>query len=122
MVNLTLIHQADLSINGRTAKDVQPFNFAFQMLLWDAKIVAYSLGISEPDNWKSSLNRYASATCSTAAFASRAQLKNDFNRAYEVLNISYMVWYDYCVELSILYESLSSTELTKKRICFCVYK
>ena len=55
-----LIHQADLSINGKTAEDVQPFiNIPkhFQMLsemsLNDVKTVGYSIGMTEPDNWKS---------------------------------------------------------------------
>ena len=59
---INLIHQADLSINGKTAEDVQPFvNIAkhFQMLsemsAGDLKTVGYSIGISEPDNWKSKM-------------------------------------------------------------------
>ena len=55
-----LIHQADLSINGKTAEDVQPFiNIPkhFQMLsemsINDVKTVGYSIGMTEPDNWKS---------------------------------------------------------------------
>lgn len=55
-----LIHQADLSINGKTAEDVQPFiNIPkhFQMLsemsINDVKTIGYSIGMSEPDNWKS---------------------------------------------------------------------
>ena len=57
---INLIHQADLSINGKTAEDIQPFiNIAkhFQMLsemsVGDLKTVGYSIGMSEPDNWKS---------------------------------------------------------------------
>jgi hypothetical protein len=65
-----LIHQADLSINGKTAEDVQPFiNIPkhFQMLSemsWgDLKNIGYSLGMSEPDNWKSKVyNGSTSAT------------------------------------------------------------
>ena len=55
-----LIHQADLSINGKTAEDVQPYiNISkhFQMLsemsFGDLETVGYSIGMSEPDNWKS---------------------------------------------------------------------
>jgi hypothetical protein len=55
-----LIHQADLSINGKTAEDVQPFiNIPkhFQMLsemsVNDVKTGGYSIGMTEPDNWKS---------------------------------------------------------------------
>lgn len=55
-----LIHQADLSINGKTAEDVQPFiNIPkhFQMLsemsINDVKTIGYSIGMTEPDNWKS---------------------------------------------------------------------
>jgi hypothetical protein len=65
-----LIHQADLTINGKTAEDVQPFiNIAkhFQMLsemsYGDLKTVGYSLGMTEPDNWKSKVyNGSTSAT------------------------------------------------------------
>ena len=65
-----LIHQADLSINGKTAEDVQPYiNIAkhFQMLsemsAGDLKTIGYSLGITEPDNWKSKIyNGSTSAT------------------------------------------------------------
>ena len=68
-----LIHQADLSINGKTAEDVQPFiNIAkhFQMLsemsIGDVKTVGYSLGITEPDNWKSKIyNGSTTATTTT---------------------------------------------------------
>ena len=55
-----LIHQADLTINGKTAEDVQPFiNISkhFQMLSemssGDFDTIGYSIGITEPDNWKS---------------------------------------------------------------------
>lgn len=65
-----LIHQADLTINGKTAEDVQPFvNIAkhFQMLsemsYGDLKTVGYSIGMYEPDNWKSKVyNGSTSAT------------------------------------------------------------
>lgn len=68
-----LIHQADLSINGKTAEDVQPFvNIAkhFQMMsemsYGDLKTVGYSLGMSEPDNWKSKVyNGSTSAAVTT---------------------------------------------------------
>jgi hypothetical protein len=65
-----LIHQADLSINGKTAEDVQPFiNIPkhFQMLsemsINDVKTIGYSIGMTEPDNWKSKIyNGSTSAT------------------------------------------------------------
>ena len=65
-----LIHQADLSINGKTAEDVQPYiNISkhFQMLsemsFGDLETVGYSIGMSEPDNWKSkTYNGSTSAT------------------------------------------------------------
>lgn len=68
-----LIHQADLTINGKTVEDVQPFiNISkhFQMLsemsLGDLKTIGYSLGMTEPDNWKSKIyNGHASATVTT---------------------------------------------------------
>jgi hypothetical protein len=68
-----LIHQADLSINGKTAEDVQPFiNISkhFQMMsemsYGDLKTVGYSLGMTEPDNWKSKVyNGSTTATVTT---------------------------------------------------------
>ena len=68
-----LIHQADLSINGKTAEDVQPFiNIPkhFQMLsemsVNDVKTVGYSIGMTEPDNWKSKVyNGSTSAAVTT---------------------------------------------------------
>jgi hypothetical protein len=68
-----LIHQADLSINGKTAEDVQPYiNIAkhFQMLsemsINDIKTIGYSIGMSEPDNWKSKIyNGSTSASVTT---------------------------------------------------------
>ncbi len=57
-----LIHQADLTINGKTAEDVQPYiNIAkhsqmlSKMSVSDLKTVGYSLDMSEPDNWKSKI-------------------------------------------------------------------
>ncbi len=62
-----LIHQADLTINGKQAEEVQPFiNIAkhFQMLsemsFGDLKNVGYSLGMTEVDNWKSKVYNAAS--------------------------------------------------------------
>ena len=68
-----LIHQADLTINGKTAEDVQPYiNISkhFQMLsemsTGDLETVGYSLGITKPDNWKSKIyNGSTSATVTT---------------------------------------------------------
>jgi hypothetical protein len=68
-----LIHQADLTINGKTAEDNQPFiNIAkhFQMLsemsVGDLRTVGYSLGISDLDNWKSKVyNGSTTATVTT---------------------------------------------------------
>lgn len=65
-----LIHQADLTINGKTAEDVQPFiNISkhFQMLSemggGDLDTIGYSIGMTEPDNWKSKIyNGSTSAT------------------------------------------------------------
>lgn len=64
-----LIHQAELSINGKTAEDSQPFiNIAkhFQMLsemsTGDLKTVGYSLGMSDVDNWKSKVYNAATST------------------------------------------------------------
>jgi hypothetical protein len=68
-----LIHQADLTINGKTAEDVQPYiNISkhFQMLsemsTGDLETVGYSLGITKPDNWKSKIyNGSTSAAVTT---------------------------------------------------------
>ena len=68
-----LIHQAELSVNGKTAEDAQPFiNIAknFQMLsemsVGDLKNVGYSLGMTDIDNWKSKVyNASTSATVTT---------------------------------------------------------
>ena len=55
-----LIHQADLTVHGITAEDIQPFiNISkhFQMLsevsTTDIDTIGYSLGLSTTDNWKS---------------------------------------------------------------------
>jgi hypothetical protein len=65
-----LIHQAELTINGKTAEDSQPFvNIAkhFQMLsemsIGDLDTVGYSLGMSKLDNWKSKI--YNGSTTAT---------------------------------------------------------
>ena len=68
-----LIHQAELSVNGKTAEDAQPFiNIAknFQMLsemsVGDLKNVGYSLGMTDIDNWKSKVyNASTTATVTT---------------------------------------------------------
>jgi hypothetical protein len=183
---LHLIHQADLSIDGNTIHDNQPFiNIAqhFKMLsemsIGDLKTIGYSLGMSELDNWKSKvyngsttatvttksgngmtnnrpftpqatvgggidsicctsnqfdrvtnsgiqrrLGRYMDTTAgnvnglfgtTAATIATLAQLNNDFYPNYQVLNSSYMVWYDYAViKLSTIYDSLNSIGLTRK--------
>lgn len=67
---INLIHQADLTINGKSVEDSQPFvNIAkhFQMLsemsVGDLKTIGYSLGITDVDNWKSKIyNGSTSAT------------------------------------------------------------
>jgi hypothetical protein len=68
-----LIHQAELTVNGKTAEDSQPFvNIAkhFQMLsemsVGDLKTIGYSLGVSDLDNWKSKVyNGSTTATVTT---------------------------------------------------------
>jgi len=59
---LQLIHSGDISINGKTIQDQQPFaNIVkhFQMLsemsVNDLKTIGYSLGLSDLDNWKSKI-------------------------------------------------------------------
>ena len=77
-----LIHQADLTINGKTAEDVQPFvNIAkhFQMLsemsYGDLKTVGYSIGMYEPDNWKSKI--YNGSTTATVTNKSGNGMTNN---------------------------------------------
>lgn len=70
---VNLIHQGDLTINGKTVEDAQPFvNIAkhFQMLsemsIGDLKTIGYSLGITDVDNWKSKIyNGSTSAAVTT---------------------------------------------------------
>ena len=72
---INLIHQADLTVNGKTVEDAQPFiNIAkhFQMMsemsTGDLDTIGYSLGMTEPDNWKSKIyNGNTSATVTTAS-------------------------------------------------------
>lgn len=66
---LHLIHQADLTINGKTVEDVQPYlNIAkhFQMLSemggGDLDTIGYSIGMTETDNWKSKIYNAATST------------------------------------------------------------
>jgi hypothetical protein len=80
-----LIHQADLTINGKTAEDVQPYiNISkhFQMLsemsTGDLDTVGYSLGITKPDNWKSKI--YNGSTTATVTNKSGNGMTN--NRPY----------------------------------------
>jgi hypothetical protein len=68
-----LIHQADLTINGKTVEDVQPYlNISkhFQMLSemssGDLDTIGYSIGMTETDNWKSKIyNGSVSAAVTT---------------------------------------------------------
>ena len=64
-----LIHQADLTINGKTVEDVQPYlNISkhFQMLsemgTGDLETIGYSIGMTETDNWKSKIYNAATST------------------------------------------------------------
>jgi hypothetical protein len=57
---INLIHQAELTVDGKTVEDSQPFvNIAknFQMLsemsVGDLKNVGYSIGLTDVDSWKS---------------------------------------------------------------------
>lgn len=77
-----LIHQADLTINGKTAEDVQPFiNISkhFQMLSemssGDLDTIGYSIGITEPDNWKSKI--YNGSTTATVTNKSGNGMTNN---------------------------------------------
>jgi hypothetical protein len=83
---INLIHQADLSINGKTAEDVQPFiniskNFQMmsEMSIGDLKTVGYSLGMTEPDNWKSKI--YNGSTTATVTTKSGNGMTN--NRPFQ---------------------------------------
>lgn len=77
-----LIHQADMTVNGKTVEDAQPFvNIAksFQMLsemsIGDLKTVGYSLGISDVDNWKSKI--YNGSTTATVTNKSGNGMTNN---------------------------------------------
>lgn len=77
-----LIHQADMTVNGKTVEDAQPFvNIAknFQMLsemsIGDLKTVGYSLGISHVDNWKSKV--YNGSTTATVTNKSGNGMTNN---------------------------------------------
>lgn len=77
-----LIHQADLTINGKTAEDVQPFiNISkhFQMLsemsTSDLETIGYSIGMTEPDNWKSKI--YNGSTTATVTNKSGNGMTNN---------------------------------------------
>jgi hypothetical protein len=77
-----LIHQAELTINGKTAEDSQPFvNIAkhFQMLsemsTGDLDTVGYSLGMSKLDNWKSKI--YNGSTTATVTNRSGNGMTNN---------------------------------------------
>jgi hypothetical protein len=77
-----LIHQADLTINGKTVEDTQPFiNVAkhFQMLsemsIADLNTIGYSLGITDLDNWKSKI--YNSTTGGSVTTASGNGMTNN---------------------------------------------
>jgi hypothetical protein len=80
-----LIHQADLTINGTTAEDVQPFiNISkhFQMMsemsYGDLETIGYSLGMTKPDNWKFKI--YNGSTSATVTNKSGNGITN--NRPY----------------------------------------
>jgi len=77
-----LIHQAELTVNGKTAEDSQPFvNIAkhFQMLsemsVGDLKTIGYSLGVSDLDNWKSKV--YNGSTTATVTNKSGNGMTNN---------------------------------------------
>lgn len=77
-----LIHQADLTIQGKQVEDAQPFvNIAkhFQMLSEmspaDLSTIGYSLGISEVDNWKSKI--YNGSTTATVTNKSGNGMTNN---------------------------------------------
>jgi hypothetical protein len=77
-----LIHQCDLTVNGKTVEDAQPFiNISkhFQMLsemsVNDLGTIGYSLGMSEVDNWKSKI--YNGSTTATSTTASGNGMTNN---------------------------------------------
>ena len=79
---INLIHQADLTVNGKTAEDSQPFiNIAkhFQMMsemsTGDLDTIGYTLGITDPDNWKSKI--YNASTTASVTDASGNGMTNN---------------------------------------------
>lgn len=77
-----LIHQADLTINGKTVEDVQPYlNIGkhFQMLsemgAGDLETIGYSIGMTETDNWKSKI--YNGSTSATVTSKSGNGMTNN---------------------------------------------
>jgi hypothetical protein len=77
-----LIHQADLTIQGKQAEEAQPFvNVAkhFQMLsemsFGDLGTIGYTLGINEPDSWKSKI--YNGSTTATVTNKSGNGMTNN---------------------------------------------
>lgn len=109
-----LIHQADLTINGKTAEDVQPFiNISkhFQMLsemsTGDLDTVGYSLGMTKPDNWKSKI--YNGSTSATVTNKSGNGMTNNrpfvptasFSGGAKDNNTLTTAQFDKCVNTSI---------------------
>jgi hypothetical protein len=120
-----LIHQADLTINGKTVEDVQPYlNISkhFQMLSemggGDLDTIGYSIGMTETDNWKSKIyNGSTSATVTnksgngmtnnrpfvpTASFSGGAQNNNTLTTSQ----------FDKCVNTSIQHRLGRYTDTT----------
>jgi hypothetical protein len=120
-----LIHQADLTINGKTAEDVQPFiNISkhFQMLsemsTGDLDTIGYSIGMTEPDNWKSKV--YNGSTSATVTNKSGNGMTNNrpfvptasFSGGARDNNTLTTAQFDKCVNTSIQHRLGRYTDTT----------
>jgi hypothetical protein len=120
-----LIHQADLTINGKTAEDVQPFiNISkhFQMLSemssGDLDTIGYSIGMTEPDNWKSKV--YNGSTSATVTNKSGNGMTNNrpfvpaasFSGGSQNNNTLTASQFDKCVNTSIQHRLGRYTDTT----------
>ena len=120
-----LIHQADLTINGKTVEDVQPYlNIAkhFQMLSemggGDLDTIGYSIGMTETDNWKSKI--YNGSTTATVTNKSGNGMTNNrpfvptasFSGGAQNNNTLTTSQFDKCVNTSIQHRLGRYTDTT----------
>ncbi len=113
-----LINQADLSINEKIAEDVQlfiniskPFQMMSNMSLGDLKTIGYSLGMTQPDKWKSKI--YNGST--TAAVTNRSGNGMTNNRPY-VSRASFIgAARDNVTPIGSQYENCINTSITQRQ-------